>query len=133
MDAASIATTAAISGLVQAAIGLVFYKLIERQDAKLDVLADRVQTLEDQKIGRIEERLKDGSAEFDALHDEQKDNIRRRDFVLHQEACAGRFAGIEAAQSELARKVGAIAEDVSGIRSVVNLIASRLSITLPKG
>lgn len=124
LDFAAIAVNAAIVGSVQAVIGLVMYKLIERQDQKIDRLSGRVRELEDQKIARIEERLKDGSAEFDDLHQENKSVVHDRQFQLHREECATRFVGME-------MSVKSLLVTSTETQALVKLICANLHISFP--
>ena len=130
MDVSTIVTTAIITATIQGIINTAFYKLIERQDRKLDGLSERIQDLEDKKIEDIKNRLASGSVEFEGLHDEMEERISRPDYLLHQERCDAKMRDLTEDVDAIREKQTEIGNEVSGIHSIVELIARNLNITL---
>jgi len=131
MDTGNIVVQTVITGIIQAVIGLAFYKLIERQDRKIDGMRARIQDLEDKKLEAIKERLNSGSEEFDGLHNDLKQTVGRGDYLLHQERCEQKFGEMKREQERLQNTLSTISNEVAGVGSIVRLIASRLNISLP--
>ena len=130
IDVTQVLVTAAVSAILPSVLAAAFYKLIQRRDVEFDGIKSRVQQLEDEKIKGIQERLKDGSAEFDELHEGMKGFISRPDHYLHMERCDAKFAMFETKLTAQEKHMHELAVEVGGVNRIVTLIAAHMHIKI---
>jgi elongation factor P--beta-lysine ligase len=130
MNIMQLLVTTGITAVIQAAVGVVIYKLIQRQDDKLDLMSQRIQTLEDNRLKAIDLRLANGSEEFREIQAKQDTLVRERDCLLRMEEKESAIHAVSTRLSGVSAQLGNLEGIVSGVDRIVTLIAQHLHIRI---